>query len=449
MLEAPFAASSPTHTLSRLFKLLTIFLCFCHSWICLARDTLTIDTPLKDNKGATLVSAGERFELGFFTPSGGDGRYLGIWYYRSRPRIFVWVANRGSSIMDSSGIFAIADENLRLLGARKEYYWSPEGVESSKNFSNWTLKLRDSGNLVLSSPEILWQSFEHPTDTFLPGMYLGPAMNLTSWTSQADPKPGDFTFQFDQDISEYIIKNESTTYWKSGVLTNSEGLDNGSLPSVFYFLRNCSTSGSAGSKAAPKTINYAYKCIDHGNLRLVLKYNGELQLLLWDTENASWNLLRKEPRDRCSVFDACGNFATCNSNRASYCKCLPGFEPTSPNNWNSWDFQEGCIKAWPICSSNENNVTNFLNLKDTRLRNYDENPQVSNVTECEEECLMSCKCQAYSYRKAERRDASSTCLIWNENLGSIQEQYNDGHELNVRVPLSYISESSFFCLTIK
>ena len=66
---------------------------------------------------------------------------------------------------------------------------------------NRTVKLLDSGNLVLiegqvvSEANILWQSFDLPTDTFLPGMKMSSKMLLTSWKSQDDPAPGDFIFK--------------------------------------------------------------------------------------------------------------------------------------------------------------------------------------------------------------------------------------------------------------
>ena len=58
---------------------------------CFARDTIsTLDAFLSE--GETIISAGERFELGFFTTGNktiGFRRYVGIWY-RSDPKIIVW-----------------------------------------------------------------------------------------------------------------------------------------------------------------------------------------------------------------------------------------------------------------------------------------------------------------------------------------------------------------------
>ena len=47
-----------------------------------------------------LVSAGQRFELGFFNTVGTRGGiYVGIWHYNVIPHIVVWIANRISSLL--------------------------------------------------------------------------------------------------------------------------------------------------------------------------------------------------------------------------------------------------------------------------------------------------------------------------------------------------------------
>jgi len=47
------------------------------------------------------------------------------------------------------------------------------------------------------------------------------------------------------------------------------------------------------------------------------------------------------------------------------CKCLPGFKPKSPENWNSGDFSGGCIRNSDECGKNDT----FLSLKMMRLGN--------------------------------------------------------------------------------
>ncbi|KAF2309173.1 hypothetical protein GH714_001025 [Hevea brasiliensis] len=66
------------------------------------------------------------------------------------------------------------------------------------------VQLLDSGNLVLieeRSKQVVWQSFDYPTDTHLPGMKVGLNRKtgfrsfLTSWRSTDDPGIGDYSIE--------------------------------------------------------------------------------------------------------------------------------------------------------------------------------------------------------------------------------------------------------------
>ena len=131
---------------------------------------------MRDN--TTLVSAGGLFELGFFTPGSSTNRYLGIWYKNIPVQTVVWVANRCEPINDSSGSLTIDGDtgNLVLYGPNKSVVWS---TNSSKQAEGPLVQLLDNGNLVLrdekdeNTDNYLWESFDYPTDTHLPGAKLG------------------------------------------------------------------------------------------------------------------------------------------------------------------------------------------------------------------------------------------------------------------------------------
>ncbi|KAF8040362.1 hypothetical protein BT93_B2557 [Corymbia citriodora subsp. variegata] len=134
---------------------------------CLSRDTITASTVSRITYPGndTLVSAGEQFELGFFTPTGSsDLRYIGIWYYRSDPPIIVWVANRNDPLIGHTGWFGLLDGKLQLW--KRQLIWSTNVISSSS--STLFAKLLDTGNLVLmeddGSKSIPWRSFDYPTD---------------------------------------------------------------------------------------------------------------------------------------------------------------------------------------------------------------------------------------------------------------------------------------------
>ncbi|KAF8409409.1 hypothetical protein HHK36_005485 [Tetracentron sinense] len=133
--------------------------------------TDTIKPGQSISKLETIISAGGEFELGFFSPGNSRNYFVGIWYKKVNVQTVVWVANREQPLTSPSGILTINMEgNLVVLDGNKSYPVSD--VSSVKNTS---ATLLDSGNLILrdSKSQILWQSFDYPSDTFLPGMRIG------------------------------------------------------------------------------------------------------------------------------------------------------------------------------------------------------------------------------------------------------------------------------------
>ncbi|KAJ6753513.1 hypothetical protein OIU79_026357 [Salix purpurea] len=218
----------------RIYRFLLVCYCASHA---LAADTLyqggdSIAMAWLN----TLVSKNGLFTLGFTWLGSAESSagYLGIWYYNNTSHPF-WLANRDKPIADSSGVLALdGSGNMKLTysaGDLVHFYSSPSST------TNLTAVLEDSGNFVLKdanslSDRILWQSFDDPTDTFLPGMKLGinytsgQTWSLTSWTSNLVPAPGAFTLEWERDTQELVIKRRTETYWTSGPLTSNTGFEN-------------------------------------------------------------------------------------------------------------------------------------------------------------------------------------------------------------------------------
>ncbi|KAK2971021.1 LOW QUALITY PROTEIN: hypothetical protein RJ640_025795 [Escallonia rubra] len=195
---------------------------------CTAADTISFNETLTD--GQTLVSSGQSFELGFFSPSGSNSnRYLGIWY-KSFPDTPVWVANLECPVSHSYGVLTVsADGNLVLLNNTipSRVIWSSN---SSRTVWNSVAQLLDTGNLVLKdssnmNPDsYIWQSFDFPTDTLLPGMKLGwnltSGLNryLTSWKTTSDPSRGDYTFGIEiSRLPQGVLRRGSVKTFRSGI----------------------------------------------------------------------------------------------------------------------------------------------------------------------------------------------------------------------------------------
>ncbi|KAI5555772.1 hypothetical protein BDE02_19G106400 [Populus trichocarpa] len=387
---------------------------------CFARDTITYaGSSITKDGGETIVSAGKRFELGFFTPEQSSvyGSYVGIWYYRSNPRIVVWVANRDRPLLDDGAVLAVTEDgNLKILEKNGHPFWSTE-LESTSKPGYRLAKLLDSGNLVFGDSNntllttILWQSFQHPTDTFLSGMKMSENLKLISWKSQVDPKEGSFTFKLEEERDEFVISDGSIKHWTSG--ESSDFFRPERMPDVIkYFLTNFT--------------------------------RGELQYFSYNT---NWSKLWWEPKDNCSVYNACGNFGSCNLYNKLACRCLPGFEPQSLENWKNDNFSSGCSRSSNPCVKKNT----FLSLKTMKFGQPDTVFVAEDEKQCREECLSNCSCQAYSFVKVNvnrRRDRQPrTCWIWmDDDLKDLQEEYSyGGPDLFVRVAISDIESKAKSC----
>ncbi|XP_031276456.1 G-type lectin S-receptor-like serine/threonine-protein kinase At4g27290 [Pistacia vera] len=144
-------------------------------------DTITPGQSIRDGE-STVVSRGQAFELGFFTPGKSRNRYVGIWYKKLSGKVsdrtVIWVANRDIPLSDSSGVLTITQKGfLVLLNSTNGTVWSST---VSKIANNPVAELLESGNLVVKDAKkddnednFLWQSFDYPGDNLLPGMKLG------------------------------------------------------------------------------------------------------------------------------------------------------------------------------------------------------------------------------------------------------------------------------------
>lgn len=390
--------------------------------------------------GGTLVSDGEgNFELVFFTPTGSSShnRFVGI-RYRLDPQTVVWVANRNHPIPDgATGVIRIADGKLKVFDTARKEYWSIDNLEISPS-KNLSVKLMDSGNLVLSDDQsgVLWESFKNPTDTFLPGMKMDEKLTLTSWAGVGDPRMGNYTFirtqyeEQEEDQGRYCIQKSRADYWIRSWRSSSEEtlLDK----EIAGLLSNSSKNKKYRNISAdlPRTNSLR---------RLVIDYTGKLQYFRWFNRLPIWSV----PLDECSIYNPCGIFGVCNiKNKKMRCKCLPGFKPTYHDNWNSGVFSGGCSRISELsCGESET----FLGFKMMKLSHTSQPFPVENETNCRNECLHSCECQAYSYQEIgnismQRGDnaVNKTCLLLSEALAGLQEEYEDGRNLSVRVAKSYL-----------
>lgn len=407
-----------------------------------AVDTLTPNQSLIS--GETLVSSGQTFVLGFFSPNGSKSWFLGIWY-KSYPEIVVWVANREKPIQDSNGTLIINSRgNLVLLNGSNSIIWSSN---SSRSVQNSVAQLLDSGNLVLTdksntgTENCTWQSFDYPSDTLLAGMKFGWDLNLgldrylTSWKDASDPSPGDFTYRLDiGGLPQFSLRRGSEKKYRSGpwngVQFSGSGIQSTAV-SISSFVNE------------PNEVYYIYEA--KGVLtRFMVNDTGLLQRFVLNKGSSKWALMFTLQNDLCDDYGHCGVNGICKINKAPICECLQGFVPQSQNEWGIFDWSSGCVRRIPLdCQKGEG----FVKVKNVKLPDLLEFRLDTSMKtkECSSECLKNCSCTAYA--TLDSSGSGSRCLMWFDVLLDIRElaQGNVQQDsIYVRMPASELGTCKLY-----
>ncbi|XP_028797878.1 G-type lectin S-receptor-like serine/threonine-protein kinase At1g11300 [Neltuma alba] len=379
------------------------------------------------------ISSGS-FKLGFFSPGNSTKRYVGIWYLSETT--VVWVANRNSPLRDSSGVFTISkDGNLVVLNDQNLTLWSSNVSNIPPNSSMMALLL-DTGNLVLkdnTTGQTLWDSFQHPSDSFFPKMKLGISRGtgekpkLTSWTSPSDPSIGSFSASLERlDAPEVVVYNGSKPYWRSGPWNGQEflGVKASSYLDGFSLKEYNDTYYISFDLANPSYFG-VFKLNSTGNLVVTGWINKQ--------EAGRWRIQHNE----CDIYGQCGAFAFCNSQSTPVCSCLDGFEPKNPDEWNKQNWTNGCIRKAPLlCDKRIKNGIEDAFKKIENMKTPDFVERLLQVPEenCSRQCLQNCSCLAYAY------DAAIGCMSWSGKLIDIRTIASGGVDLYIRLANSELKK---------
>ncbi|TQD79747.1 hypothetical protein C1H46_034720 [Malus baccata] len=378
------------------------------------------------SEGQTLVSPSLVFELGFFSPNNDSGKnkYVGIWHKSIFPRKVVWVANRENPVAASDTLAMPSNGSAAAL--------------------------LDSGNFVVKDDDVgadpLWQSFDYPSDTHLPGILLGfdsksgDTNFLTSWKSESDPSTGMFLVGLTPEVPSQIVVwiNGSTPYWRSGPWDKSSyiglpGTNNG-------YINGLKLDDNVRQETRYNFFNFgdtlAYSDISSdGILKLMYSEHGENWILDFVAQNNS-----------CDKYAACGPFGICKSSESPttpICKCLKGFAPKSHEEWSKGNRTGGCVRQTKlVCETNTNQSVasrktedGFLKMVRLKVPDFHEYITSLDAEECRTHCLKNCSCLAYAYVN------NIGCLVWSKDLIDMQEFAYGGEDLFVRLDRSELGNA--------
>ncbi|XP_028785777.1 G-type lectin S-receptor-like serine/threonine-protein kinase At1g11410 [Neltuma alba] len=298
--------------------------------------------------------------------------------------------------------------------------------------------LQDTGNLVLTKneakPRVIWQSFDYPSDTVLPFMKIGVNRktgfhwSLTSWKSPDDPGFGNMTMTIDPTgYPQMFVYKNGAPFWRVGSWTGERwsGVPHMTLNFIFNITHvdNANEVSTVTQIMDPSIF-----------LKFVLHNTGHLTRTIWQVNENRWLQIWDDPRGQCDYYHQCGSNSKCDpyNEKKFECVCLPGSEPTNPQEWNMRNWSNGCErkKNASACHSGEGFVkVARVKVPDTSKARIDTWESMS-LKGCEEKCLRDCSCAAYTIAD----DIKQTgCLTWHSDMEDIRTFENAGQDLYVRV----------------
>ncbi|KAJ1379170.1 Tyrosine-protein kinase, catalytic domain [Sesbania bispinosa] len=405
-----------------------------------ALDTITASQFIKDPQ--TISSKDDAFKLGFFNPPNPNttNRYVGIWYL-SQSNV-IWVANRDQPLHDSSGVVTISDDrNLVVLNGTKHVIWSSNvSTIAFASNTNSTAQLLNTGNLVLmddTTGKIIWESFKHPSDTFLPNMIIstnqktGEKVKATSWKSPSNPAIGNFSGSLDRlSAPEVFVWKQSQPFWRSGPWNGQVFI--GLASNLMY--TSAYLNGFSIGRGENDTVEITYTLPNNSFFgTIVVSPVGKLEYTAWINRFLVGKRVFQE--NDCDVYGFCGPYGSCDSNNSPICTCLRGFEPRNVDEWNRQNWTSGCVRKEALQCERVKNGSEagegdgFLKLQMTKVPDFAQQSYLS-VDACRTECLKNCSCTAYAY------DGGIGCLSWSGKLIDIVRFSSGGVDLYIRQPYS-------------
>ncbi|CAI0431244.1 unnamed protein product [Linum tenue] len=420
---------------------LIIFLPFCCSS---STDTIRFNESLAD--GQVLISSGKKYTLGFFSPGKSTNRYVGIWFTKLPTQEVVWVANRDDPINDTSSSLSIDPRggglvlNQRINGTAATL-WS---INVSTGENPVVARLLDEGNFVLLRQDgdretvVLWQSFAHPTDTYLPytPRKTGPDYAIRSWKSPDDPATGDWSYVLEPNgVPQLILYEGRTKRWRSGPWNGFAWSGVPDIARVSFF--------NSSVVIDKNDVTFTCGLRDPAVVaRVHLHPSGTLSRDLWQDKEGRWDEVYRYPTETCDVYGKCGPNGNCDPFKVVGdfpCICLPGFEPRSSSDWFLRDALGGCVRKRATRNLGCGGGDGFVKLEnakvpDTRTATADAD---MNLSRCEQECLRNCSCTAYA---SSNLTSGIGCMRLYGDLVDTRVLIGFGQDLYVRVDAIELAE---------
>ncbi|PON63869.1 S-locus glycoprotein [Parasponia andersonii] len=356
------------------------------------QSNISLGSSLTPDENSTWLSNSGLYAFGFYKE--GNGFSVGIFLAGIREKTVVWTANRDSPPVTSNATLVFTSEGSLVLQSREGNKYIGDSALSSSSAS-----MMDSGNFVLynSNGRIIWQSFDHPTDTLLPTQRLLAEKQLISSASESDHASGIFmlAMQSDGNLVQYPVKSTPLTSSNAYYASDTYG-NGGNVSLVFDSDAHLYLMNSSGVNIRNITNKGYYRKDTIFLMRI--DWDGLFRLYSFSLNvNTNWTAEWASSNDRCDPQGLCGlnGFCTLIDQEAD-CKCLPGFDFVDKGNWTA-----GCERNFIADSCGNNNKSLRYTMEELPNTSWEEDTysvlEILDKESCIQACLDDCNCEAAFY----------------------------------------------------
>ncbi|KAM7469724.1 hypothetical protein LguiA_007907 [Lonicera macranthoides] len=293
--------------------------------------------------------------------------------------VVLWSANRDNPVRENATLHFTANSGLELKDVDGTLVWST----NTSALPVTRLNISDGANLMLldSKDKVIWQSFDYPTDTWLPNQSISPNKGLTSSNSSSNLGTGMYSL---------TVEGEDPYNSLVAFINSDPPQEYMSLPVDYsnnYFEDYGIIEGFSNN------VLFRVNRTVHRFLYIRLEPNGHLNLYQIPNDSqtvASFNLFERVSESDCDYPIVCGNYGVCSQN--GLCSC-PGGNFSYFNQLQVLQPNLGCRPVTPL-SCKDAHLHTFLELNGVAYFNLEPYHANMDRDSCKKACLDNCTCKA-------------------------------------------------------
>lgn len=367
------------------------------------------------------VSSNGNFALGFFNSSSQPYQYsVGIRFnldsIPDSERTVVWVAGADLAVGNKSyfqitkgGEFILFDSTVGVVT------WSSNTRQQSVSQAI----LQDNGNLVLLNQrkEMVWQSFDTPSDTLVPEQRLHVYSSLRA--ARVDSLSSYYTLYMNASGELQLRWESNVIYWTSG----NPSADHSNTSALLTADGSLQILGPDSDKPVWELFGDDHN--DTIKFRLLrLDVDGNLRMYSWDQQTMMWRPVWQALENQCKVFAACGEQGICSLNVSGSVECLCpyNFKPSSKSRCLV-PYQEGCKGGSIMLKYDHTSLHGMYPPNDSAI--------TTSLQNCKESCMKDPLCTAVTFTN----DGTAKCF-------TETTQYLTGYTDNSIAAVSFVKKCS-------